>query len=79
MQVAFGGHLPSISLTASRSFNSSTQDESIVGLGTFNGLPAWTNDRQIGLEVTVPIFSGGGTEARVHQAQYQCAAPAHAR
>jgi outer membrane protein len=71
VQVAFGGHLPSISLTASRSFNSSTQDESIVGLGTFNGLPSWTNDRQIGLQVTVPIFSGGGTEARVHQAQYQ--------
>ena len=71
VQVAFGGHLPSLSLTASRSFNSSTQDESIVGLGTFNGLPSWTNDRQIGLEITVPIFSGGGTEARVHQAQYQ--------
>src|SRR5579872_6211096 len=71
VQVAFGGHLPSISLTASRSFNSSTQDESIVGLGTFTGLPSWTNDRQIGLEISVPIFSGGGTEARVHQAQYQ--------
>jgi outer membrane protein len=71
VQVAFGGHLPSLTLTASRSFNSSTQDESIVGLGTFNGLPSWTNDRQIGLEVSVPIFSGGGTEARVHQAQYQ--------
>jgi outer membrane protein len=71
VQVAFSGHLPSISLTASRSFNSSTQDESIVGLGNFNGLPAWTNDRQIGLEISVPIFSGGGTEARVHQAQYQ--------
>ncbi len=71
VQVAFGGHLPSISLSASRSFNSSTQDESIIGLGTFNGLPSWTNDRQIGLEISVPIFSGGGTEARVHQAQYQ--------
>jgi outer membrane protein len=71
VRIAFGGHLPSISLTASRSFNSSSTDESIIGIGTFNGLPSWTNDRQIGLEVTVPIFSGGGTEARVHQAQYQ--------
>ncbi|HEY1891577.1 MAG TPA: TolC family outer membrane protein [Steroidobacteraceae bacterium] len=71
VQVAFAGHLPTLSLTASRSFNSSTQDESIVGLGTFNGLPSWTNDRQIGIEINVPIFSGGGTEARVHQAQYQ--------
>lgn len=71
VRVAFGGHLPEISLVASRSFNSTSTDESIVGLGTFNGLQNWTNDRQIGLEVTVPIFSGGGTEAKVHQAQYQ--------
>lgn len=71
VRIAFGGHLPTLSLVASRSFNSSSTDESIVGLGTFNGLPGWTNDRQIGLEITVPIFSGGGTEARVHQAEYQ--------
>jgi len=71
VRVAFGGHLPSISLTASRSFNSSSTDESIVGIGNFNGLQSWTNDRQIGLEISVPIFAGGGTEARVHQAQYQ--------
>ncbi|MGH8180760.1 MAG: TolC family outer membrane protein [Steroidobacteraceae bacterium] len=70
VRIAFGGHLPTISLVASRSFNSAGVDEDIVGLGTFN-LPSWTNDRQIGLQVTVPIFSGGGTEAHVHQAQYQ--------
>ena len=70
VRVAFGGHLPTISLTASRSFSSAGVDESIVGLGSFN-LPSWSNDRQIGLEVSVPIFSGGGTQARVHQAQYQ--------
>lgn len=70
VRVAFGGHLPTISLTASRSFSNVGVDESIVGLGSFN-LPSWSNDRQIGLEVSVPIFSGGGTEARVHQAQYQ--------
>jgi len=70
VRIAFGGHLPTVSLVASRSFNSAGVDESIVGLGDFN-LPSWTNDRQIGLEVTVPIFSGGGTQARVHQAQYQ--------
>ncbi|MGH8169180.1 MAG: TolC family outer membrane protein [Steroidobacteraceae bacterium] len=71
VRIAFGSHLPSLSLIASRSFNSSSTDESIVGIGTFNGLPGWTNDRQIGLQVTVPIFSGGGTQARVHQAEYQ--------
>ena len=73
VHIAFGGHLPTLSLVASRSFNSSSTDESIAipNLGSFNGLPSWSNDRQIGLQVTVPIFSGGGTEARVHQAQYQ--------
>jgi outer membrane protein len=71
VRIAFGGHLPTLSLVASRSFNSSDTDQSIIGIGTFNGLPGWTNDRQIGLQVSVPIFSGGGTEARVHQAQYQ--------
>ncbi|MHB8812419.1 MAG: TolC family outer membrane protein [Steroidobacteraceae bacterium] len=74
VRVAFSGHLPTLSLTASRSFNSAGVDENLsqgpFDIGTFN-LPSWTNDRQIGLEVTVPIFSGGGTEARVHQAQYQ--------
>lgn len=70
VRIAFGGHLPTLSLTASRSFNSAGVDESIVGLGSLN-LPSWSNDRQIGLEITVPIYSGGGTEARVHQAQYQ--------
>ncbi len=71
VRIAFGGHLPTLSLIASRSFSSSSTDESIAGIGTFNGLPAWANDRQIGLEMTVPIYSGGGTEARVHQAEYQ--------
>jgi len=70
VRIAFGGHLPTVSLVASRSSNSTGVDETINGLGTFN-LPSWANDRQIGLQVTVPIFSGGGTEARVHQAQYQ--------
>lgn len=72
VRVAFGGHLPTVSLIASRTFNSSNANETIVGVnGTFQDLPSWSNDRQIGLEVTVPIFSGGGTQARVHQAQYQ--------
>jgi outer membrane protein len=72
VRVAFGGHLPTLSLTASRTFSSADTNETINGLpNAFNGLNSWSNDRQIGLEVTVPIFSGGGTEARVHQVQYQ--------
>jgi len=71
VRIAFGGHLPTLSLIASRTFNSSHTNESIVGIGNFPALPDWANDRQVGLEVSVPIFSGGGTYARVHQAQYQ--------
>ncbi len=74
VHVAFGGHLPSVSLIASRSYSGSGTHETLITQGSaldFAGLPAHSNDRQIGLEVTVPIFDGGGTFARVHQAQYQ--------
>jgi outer membrane protein len=71
VHVAFGGHLPIVSLIASRTYNGTNTDETLRGIGNFAALPAWSNDRSIGLEVTVPIFSGGGTFARVHQAQYQ--------
>ncbi len=71
VRIAFSGHLPIVSLIASRSFNSGGTNEAINGVGDFAALPSWSNDRQIGVQVTVPIFSGGGTFARVHQAQYQ--------
>lgn len=71
VRAAFGSHLPAVSIVASRSYNSSTTDESFIHIGSFNDLPGWSNDRQIGLEVTVPIFSGGAIQAHVHQAQYQ--------
>jgi outer membrane protein len=70
VHVAFAEHLPVVSLIASRSYNSSNTDESLNGV-PFTALPGWSNDRQIGLQVTVPIFSGGGIFARVHQSQYQ--------
>jgi outer membrane protein len=34
-------------------------------------LDSHSNDRQIGVQITVPIFSGGLTQSRVRQSQYQ--------
>jgi outer membrane protein len=74
VKVAFGGHLPTVDLVAARSFNGqngplSTTDA--VG-GPFNvpEFSSHTNDRQIGLQVTIPLFSGGLTQSKVRQSQY---------
>jgi outer membrane protein len=74
---ALGGHLPSIDLTASYGNQKTTTDQ------TFPPFPpnfpaersiALDNDSDatlVGLQLTVPIFSGGGTRSRVRQQEYQ--------
>jgi outer membrane protein len=69
VRVAIGGHLPTLDILAGRSYNYNTSDETIEGL-TFNGVDNKTNDRQITLQLTVPLFSGGYTQSKVRQAQY---------
>lgn len=74
VRVAFGGHLPTLDIVASRSFTESTADEVYGDEGMAESLPGLaskTQDRQIGLEITVPLFSGGLVQSRVRQAQYQ--------
>lgn len=74
VRIAFGGHLPSIDIVASRSYNSSSTDESLGGGGYSEYLPdvnSKINDRQISLQFTVPLFSGGLVQSKVHQAQFQ--------
>jgi len=76
VRVAFGGHLPTLDLVAGRSYQQSNNNESF---GSGPGEPATTfpdvfnksNDRQIGLQFTLPIYSGGFTQSKVRQAQYQ--------
>jgi outer membrane protein len=67
---AFGGHLPTLDLTASRSHTGSNgaQDYpgNITGLSTAN-----TYGKSVSLQLTLPIYSGGATQSRVRQAQYQ--------
>ena len=76
VRVAFGGHLPTLDLVAGRSYQQSNSNEAF---GSAPGQPATTfpdifnksNDRQIGLQFTLPIYSGGFTQSKVRQAQYQ--------
>jgi outer membrane protein len=69
VRVAFGGHLPSLDLIASKSRTTSDGNETFAG-NPFS-LNSGVNDRQYTLQITVPLFSGGLTQSRVRQAQYQ--------
>ena len=70
VRAAFGSYIPTVSLVASRSYSNNATTENVFGQ-VFHGLGSDTNDRQVGIELSLPIFSGGGDTARVHQAQYQ--------
>jgi len=66
---AFGGHLPTLDFVASRGNSSSTTTQ------TFPDVPAVelesdTDATLLGLEFTLPIFSGGFTQSRVRQQEY---------
>ena len=69
VRIAFGGHLPTFDLIASKSRTTSDANEAFAG--TPFGVTSAVNDRQYTLQVTVPLFSGGLTQSRVRQAQYE--------
>ncbi|HUN27059.1 MAG TPA: TolC family outer membrane protein [Steroidobacteraceae bacterium] len=79
VSIAFGGHLPQISITASHTVTNEQTDESLafapfgvpVTLAPQPTFPFALQNNQIGLQVTLPIFSGGMTQSQVRQAQYQ--------
>ena len=63
------GHLPTLDLVASYGKNTTTQDQRI---GSGNFLPANSDIAadSIGVEVTIPLFSGGQVSSRVREAVY---------
>ena len=63
------GHLPTLDLVASYGKNTTTQDQRI---GSGNFLPANSDiaSDSIGVEVTIPLFSGGQVSSRVREAVY---------
>ncbi|HTX24646.1 MAG TPA: TolC family outer membrane protein [Steroidobacteraceae bacterium] len=77
VQVAFGGHLPSISISAQDLREHQQTDLSLLygGLGSVIGgrvpYPTGISNGQIGIQVTVPLFSGGLVQSQVRQAQFQ--------
>ena len=73
VRAAFGSDVPTVSLVASRSYSTGNTSETVFGQ-LFHGLGSTSNDRQIGIEFSLPLFSGGGDEARIHQTQYQAMA-----
>jgi len=70
VRVAQGGHLPTLDLVAGRSWNYTSSDQVFDGT-PFSNVDSKVNDRQIGLQFTLPIYSGGFTQSKVRQAEYQ--------
>ena len=70
VRIAIGGHLPTLDLVAGRSYTHSDTNENIIGFQDFPDIASKFNERQIGLQLTVPLFAGGLTQSRVRQTQY---------
>lgn len=73
VRVAFGGHLPTIDIVASNSYSNALANENLSGPDfnqSFSNLTTRIRDRQVSVQVTVPLFSGGLTQSRVRQSQY---------
>jgi outer membrane protein len=66
-RIAIGGHLPTLDLVAGRSFQRQGVNENFGGAFSYD---TYFNDRQIAVQLTVPIFSGGFTQSKVRQTQY---------
>jgi outer membrane protein len=70
VRIAIGGHLPTLDLVAGRSYTRTDANENLIGIQDFPDVDSKFNDRQIGLQLTVPLFSGGLTQSKVRQNQY---------
>ncbi|TAK90608.1 MAG: channel protein TolC [Burkholderiaceae bacterium] len=57
---ARGGHLPTLDLTASRNKN-------YQSFNSLTGTDSNTTSTQIGVQLTVPLFAGGGTQSHVRE------------
>ena len=68
VRVAFGGHLPTLSLIGSK-----TKDKSNGPSTTFattSHIDTTSDGTQIQLQLSVPLFAGGGTQSRFRQSEY---------
>src|SRR5207244_9872131 len=75
VRIAIGGHLPTLDLVAGRSYLHTSASEIVAPPPSYigsklNDIDSKLNDRSIGLQLTLPIFSGGFTQSKVRQTQY---------
>ena len=70
VRAAFGGHLPELDLVASKSKVETTSPINFVS-GNVGTRLSDTEDESYSLQVTMPIFSGGATQSRVRQSEFQ--------
>jgi outer membrane protein len=77
VRVQFGGHLPQVDLVVGKSH---FEQDSENAFGTVPGFPQGgtlsstsegDSDKTVTLQVTVPIWSSGGTQSRVRQSSYR--------
>ncbi|HLY53661.1 MAG TPA: TolC family protein, partial [Steroidobacteraceae bacterium] len=68
VRVAFSAHLPTLDLLAGRSYQNQNLAENFASQPF--SYDTYTNDRQIGLQFTLPLFSGGLDQSKYRQAQY---------
>jgi outer membrane protein len=71
VRVAFGGHLPRIDLVGTYGKQDGNGTAEFSGLGRFDPYPSNGTTQTYGIQVQVPIFSGGATQARVKEQQYR--------
>ena len=73
VHVQQAGHLPTIGITGTRSKSNATNDETLDAFGQLERFPYPSSqaNNQIGIQITVPIFSGGLVSSQARQAQYQ--------
>ena len=69
VSTARGGHLPTVDLVASRSGSNVNANETVFGAR--QSADASINDKQISLQLTVPIYSGGATSSRIRESVYR--------
>jgi outer membrane protein len=70
VHTAFGGHLPTVDLVAGRSYTDSDGNRLLPdGLTNTNNVSE-SYGKSLSLQFTLPIFSGGETQSRVRQSQY---------
>lgn len=71
VRVAFGGHLPTIDLVATRDHQEGHGTAQFSPALPHIPFPTENNEKTYGLQISVPIFSGGLTQSRVREQQYR--------